>query len=120
MSGESDAAGDADTFVMAPPNEFNFAGGVDVAVSPRLTVVADVLSRTLQDAIRLEMVPTSFNANLRQFDFREGNLNSILGSAGIKFSPFSRGLVSFNVLFPLTDAGLRDNLTWLGGAEFSF
>jgi hypothetical protein len=120
VSGESAAAKDPDTFVFAPPNEFNFAGGADVAVSQRLTLVGDILSRSLHDTTRLSLVPTSFDPSLRQFASSTGNLNSVLGSVGAKFSLRGRGLVSFNVLFPLNDAGLVDNLTWVGGAEISF
>jgi hypothetical protein len=120
ISGESDAAASPDTFILAPPNEFNFAGGVDIAVHDRMTVVGDIVGRHFRDTPRLELAPTSFNPNLQQLTLGDSNLNNLLGSAGIKFNPMGPSLITFNVLFPLNDAGLTDKLSWVGGMEFSF
>jgi hypothetical protein len=38
----------------------------------------------------------------------------------IKFNPAANLLVSANVLFPLSDRGLTDRLTWLLGFDYSF
>lgn len=120
VSGESDAAKSEDTFVFAPSDEVNFAGGVDLAVSPRLTLVGDLIGRTIRDTIVLDEAATAFGANRRQFRGNTGNLNVLLGSVGVKFNPMGQGLIAFNVLFPLNENGLTDNLTWMGGFEFSF
>ena len=53
-------------------------------------------------------------------EHEEGSLKLLLGSVGVKVNPFSRSLISFNVLFPLNDRGLRDDLTLVGGFEWSF
>jgi hypothetical protein len=120
ISGESDAAKDPDTFVLAPPNELNFVGGVDFAATPRATVVFDVVGRTLRDFGRLEEIPTEFGSNYRELTLADGNLNVLLGAAGVKYNPWANMLVSANVLFPLRNNGLTDNLTWLVGFEYSF
>lgn len=120
VSGESDAAKSDETFVFAPSDEINFAGGVDLAVSPRLTLVGDLIGRTIRDTIVLNEAATPFGGSFRQFRGDTGNLNILLGSVGVKFNPMGQGLIAFNVLFPLNENGLTDNLTWLGGFEFSF
>ena len=102
------------------PDLINFAGGADVAVTPRLTVVGDVVGRTLRDTAFLDYQPSPFGSSFQQFTTDYGNLNLLLGSAGVKFNPGGKGLVSFSVLFPLNDNGLQDKLTWMGGVEFSF
>jgi Putative MetA-pathway of phenol degradation len=130
ISGDTTAARSTETAVFAPPDEFGYAAGVDFAVTPRLTVVGDVVGRAIQDTVRLDIgpiflpdlltldptVPTPFTG----FTARDGNLHQVLGSVGAKFNPMGNALLSFNVLFPLKDVGLRDNLTWVGGFEWSF
>jgi hypothetical protein len=120
ISGESDVAADPSTYILAPSDEFNFAGGVDIAVHDRMTVVGDIVGRHFRDTPRLELTPTSFNPGLQQLTLGTSNLNNLLGSAGIKFNPRGPSLITFNVLFPLSDAGLTDKLSWVGAMEFSF
>ena len=126
VSGDTAAARSLETAVFAPPDEWNYAGGIDVAVTDRFTVVGDIVGRTLRDSdrpnydLKLEFVPTRFGSQFQQFESRSGSLNMLLGSAGVKFNPFGRGLIAFNVLFPLNDAGVQDKLTWVGGFEWSF
>jgi hypothetical protein len=48
-------------------------------------------------------------------------MNLILGSAGFKFNPTGRLLISFNALFPLTkDNGLQDNFTPVFSIDYNF
>jgi len=49
-----------------------------------------------------------------------GNLHLYLGAAGVRFSPWRTVLVTANVLFPLTDAGLRDRVTPVIGVDYVF
>src|SRR5262249_37889196 len=112
-------ASEALTFV--EPDEVTYAGGADIAVTPRLTVVGDLIGRTLRNTVVMEPQATAFGASYQQLgaDF-DRNLNLLLGSAGVKFNPRGKGLVSFSVLFPLNDNGLTSKLTWTGGVEVSF
>ena len=130
ISGDTTAARSEETFVFAPPDEFGYAAGVDFAATPRLTLVGDVVGRAIRDTIRLDQsqirLPDLLTAtgevttNFTGFTARIGNLNQVLGSVGAKFNPKGNALIAFNVLFPLNDVGLRDNVTWVGGFEWSF
>jgi hypothetical protein len=120
VSGASDAATGSDHFVFAPPDEISYVSGVDVALTPRTTIAGDILGRTLRDIGRLREIQTEFGPNFREFEYQSGNLHQLLGSAGVKFNPWSNMLVSANFLFPLSDRGLTDNLTWLLGFDYSF
>jgi hypothetical protein len=130
ISGDTSAARSTETLVFAPPDEFGYAAGVDVAATPRLTLVGDVVGRAIRDTVRLDVgpirlpdlgsatadVPSQFTG----FRARNGYLNQVLGSVGAKFNPMGNALFAFNVLFPLNDVGLRDNMTWVAGFEWSF
>ena len=120
ISGESDAAQSSATYLFAPSDEFNYAGGVDVAITPRLTVASDIVGRTMRDFLTAVPVPAGGGGLFTSFDNEETNFNQLLGSVGVKFNPFGQSLIAVNVLFPLDDHGLRDNLTWLVGFEYSF
>jgi Putative MetA-pathway of phenol degradation len=124
VSGDTEAARSDESFVYRPPDEVGYAVGVDFALTPRLTVVGDIVGRTLRDTdefdLRLTDVPTEFGASYREWDTQSGSLKLLLGSVGVKFNPVSRSLISFNLLFPLNDRGLRDDVTIVGGFEWSF
>ena len=124
VSGDTEAARSEDTFVYDPADEIGYAAGVDVALTPRLTVVGDIVGRTLRDTDRFDLrlidVPTEFGGSFTEWSTESGSLNLLLGSVGVKVNPFSRSLISFNLLFPLNDRGLRDDVTLVGGFEWSF
>ena len=51
---------------------------------------------------------------------RAGNLTLLLGTAGLKVNVAGNLLLSGNVLFPLTDAGLRSRVTTVVGMDYAF
>lgn len=113
----------------ALPDELNYAMGMEFAPHPKLTIVGDVVGRTLRNAGRLEVVSKAFQyqdgnivrtANFDEFDPQGGNLNLVLGAVGAKFNPTRALLVSAHVLFPLTDAGLRSRVTTVIGLDVAF
>ena len=55
-----------------------------------------------------------------ELQFESGDLQLYLGAAGIRFSPWRTLLVSANLLFPLTDAGLRDRVHAVIGVDYVF
>jgi hypothetical protein len=55
-----------------------------------------------------------------ELQFQAGDLHLYLGAAGIRFSPWRTILISANLLFPLTDAGLRDRVTPVLGIDYVF
>ena len=52
--------------------------------------------------------------------FQPGDLHLYLGAAGVRFSPWRTILISANLLFPLTEAGLRDRITPVIGVDYVF
>jgi hypothetical protein len=52
--------------------------------------------------------------------FQPGDLHLHLGAAGVRFSPWRTILISANLLFPLTEAGLRDRITPVIGVDYVF
>ncbi len=112
-------------------DEFNVVAGVEWAAHPRLTIVGDLLGRTLRDAGRLSLVTKSFpyvlqgqsgptrTAQFDEFSWRGGNLNLLTSTVGFKANVKDYLLLSGHVLVPLTDAGLRDRIALVVGMDFS-
>jgi hypothetical protein len=124
-SGES-----SNEFVNAT-NEFNYAGGTEIAVASRLTVNVDFIGRQLVDSGRLVEQPHAFRwmtaggtssgtTTFNEFTFQEGSVNLLTSAIGFKFNPWRNLLVSANVLFPLTDAGMRANPVPVFGFDYAF
>ena len=129
------------------PDEINYSGGVEFMPSSRVTVIGDLVGRTLRSAGRLVVASKQFQyvdpsislfdeaappgcggfrgarcstANFDEFDPRPGHLTLLLGTGGIKFNPVGNLLVSAAVLFPLSDAGLRSRVTTTVGIDYAF
>jgi hypothetical protein len=118
ISGSSAAASSVET--VTSPDEFNYTGGADIELSLRSTLAFDIVGRTLRKAGTLNLDPI-FGSNYQQLALQAGkNLNLLLGSTGVKFTPFANMLITGNVLYPLSSSGLTDKLTWMFGVEYSF
>ena len=115
------------------PDEFNYAVGVELVVEPRVTVIADIVGRNLRNVGRLDLVAKTFefqpqgvptppvaSMQFDEFEPRAGNLNLVYGTAGVKVNPRGNFLISASVLFPLTDAGLKNRLTTIIGMDYAF
>lgn len=111
------------------PDEMNYAAGLEVVAHPRLTIIGDLVGRSLRDAGRLAMSRKSVQyqgaAGPQTFQFDEfepvsGHLNLVLGSAGVKFNPGGEWLISASVLASLTDSGLQGGLTTIIGLDYAF
>ena len=124
-------------------DEFNYTGGVEYVAHPRLTVLADIVGRTLFDAGDIDLESRTFSFRLgagatgtvpqqvsstnpitgepyRQLALRSGNLTQLLGATGFKYNAGPNLLLMANVLFPLNDAGLTDRFTFAIGMEYAF
>jgi len=112
-------------------DQFNYVGGIEIAPSPKITVVADVLGRTVRDTLRTtdRLTTHTFQqgpaapletTTLQGVGFESGTLNSVLGTAGIKANVWQRLLISGHLLFPFNDAGLRSRVTPVIGFDYSF
>jgi hypothetical protein len=141
-------AGTPAGFSAAPlPDEINYTGGIELVANPRLTLMGDVIGRTLRGAGRLSVVSKQFEyneptplligvppgpgcggfagftcktASFDEFAPRPGNLTLLLGTGGVKFNLVGNLLLTGSVLVPLTDAGLRSRMTTAVGLDYAF
>jgi hypothetical protein len=112
------------------PDELNYTVGADAALGHRVTLNADLIGRTLQNSERLTGQQREFHfvrsngalgtAVRTEFTSQSGDLNVILGSAGLKFNPFGNLLVSGNVLFSTARRGLQAKLSPVIAVDYSF
>ena len=111
-------------------DEFNYAGGTEIAASSRLTINVDFIGRQLVDSGRLVDQAKTFSwmtaagvrgsTTVNEFAFEEGSLNLLTSAIGFKWNPWGNILISANVLFPLTDAGIRSNPVPVFGFDYAF
>ncbi len=122
-------SGKGNLFTMA--DQINYTGGAEYAVSPRVTVVGDVVGRTDRNASRLvdnailhsfQQGPTApvETTTLPAVASIAGNLSSALLAVGTKVNPFQNFLVSAHVLLPVNKAGLTSRFTPVIGFEYTF
>jgi len=118
------------------PDEISYTGGFDLVLGPRVTFAADVLGRTLRKTQILSMTDRTFTANtnpddtkppvlvqatLRTLTVHEGDVTTLLGSAGVKINPLGNLLVTVNALFALDRRhGLESAVTPFVGLDYSF
>jgi hypothetical protein len=113
------------------PDEVNYSAGFDAGLHKRVTLTADVIGRTLRDASQLNDQNVSFRFVTRNDPtvrtaeratpiISTGNLNLLMGSAGLKINAVGRLLLVGNVLFSLSDDGLQDKVTPVFGIDYSF
>ena len=114
---------------VALPDELNYAAGIEFVAHPRLTIIGDVVGRTLRSSGRLDLQAKPFEfqgatavqtAQFNEFEPRSGNLNLLLATTGFKFNPAGNFLISASVLYPLTQAGLRSRLTTVVSFDYAF
>ena len=115
------------------PNELNYSAGVEFVVEPRVTIIGDIVGRSLRDAGRLELVQKTFqfqpsgnpappiqSMQFEEFEPRRGNLNLVYGTAGVKVNPRGNWLISASILIPLNDSGLKNRLMTIIGMDYAF
>jgi Putative MetA-pathway of phenol degradation len=113
------------------PNEVNYAAGAEYVAHPKLTLIGDLVGRSLPDAARLGVQSKTFqfvqatggpvmSTQFDEFEPRSGGLNLLFGTVGAKFNPVGNLLISGGVLFPLTDGGLRNRVTTTIGIDYAF
>ena len=56
----------------------------------------------------------------RELQLQSGDLHLSFGSASIRFSPWRSVLITAGVLFPMSQAGLRDRVTPVLGIDYAF
>ena len=60
------------------------------------------------------------STKLNEFAFEDGSVNLVTSAIGFKYNPGRNLLVSVNVLFPLTNAGMRANPVPVFGFDYAF
>jgi hypothetical protein len=123
-------SGDSENAFLNVTDEFNYTAGAEFVASPKVTLVGDFIGRQLRGSGRLVDQAKTFNwttqggvsgsTTFNEFASESGSLNLLLASAGVKFNPTRTLLISANVLFPLTDAGIRSKPVPVIGFEYSF
>jgi hypothetical protein len=106
-------------------DEINFTLGADVTPTADLTVFADVIGRVMQNVARFKEdtgLVQGYPAAIPLLTFAPyvGTLNNSLAAIGARATVFKNGLLSFGLLIPLTDGGLKPSLTPVLGFEYSF
>ena len=129
-------------------DEIMATAGADLAVTSRFTMSFDMLGRTLKGAGRMRLAEKSFEYALAgsgsggggggggggarpqpttverttrtELALVPGDLRLYLGAAGVRFNPWRTVLVTANLLFPVTSAGLRDRVTPAIGIDYVF
>ena len=123
-NGESLLAGNVQTGEMADmPDQFLYSSGIAVAVAKNLTLVGDLLGRHFIDTPRLRAA--TFTAldgrtTLPDIKFESGSFDELFAAAGLRFNVAGGLLFDLNVLFSLTETGLRDKVTPLASLAYSF
>jgi|RhiMetdeSRZDD1v2_1073273.scaffolds.fasta_scaffold19833_2 hypothetical protein len=127
------------------PDVVDYTVGFDWAVHPRVTLAFDAIGRTFLQTQIVEVreqtftavtgdsnggdcrclpegqqPPQTVSAQFPRLTTTQGDLNTLLGSFGLKVNPFSTLLITANVLFSLTTKGLQVNIAPLIGVDFSF
>ena len=111
---------------LATKDQVNYAAGVEIATSDRLTIVADLVGRYLRGTGQVGYQP---------FQYRENNSNiqgatalvaspngvqSLYAVPGIKWNFFADGLLNIHALISLSKEGLRDKFTPVIGIDWGF
>jgi hypothetical protein len=113
--------------------ELSYAVGAEFILNPRLTVIGDIVGRSLADEGRLldqsstfQLVATAGgnppqSRTVAQLTLERGRrLNSTLGVIGAKFNPVSTFIISAHVLLTATKAGIRSRPAPMIGFDYSF
>ena len=134
-NGSSVLAGDISTGKKARlPGQLTYSGGADVWLTKWLTAAFDLVGQQVFEARRVSVTTftelgacttsacTSFNTpnidpNLSQV---AGSYNITNASVGVKIRPFSRLLITGNVLIKLNDGGLRAKVVPLVAVSYTF
>jgi hypothetical protein len=107
-------------------DEFNYTLGGDVSPTQTVTVFADLVGRSLRDVARFDSgqrliaMPGIGPIPIETFVARTGTLHTRLAAIGAKVTILQSGLLSFGLLFPLNEGGLRPGLTPVVGLEYTF
>ncbi len=105
-------------------NEIDYAGAVTVAAAPRFTLIGEVYGRSIDDLGRLAPValphPSIRGVNTIRLVPEDTSARSAFAVAGFKWNLASSWLLTSNVLFPLSDSGLRATIVPAISLDYAF
>jgi outer membrane putative beta-barrel porin/alpha-amylase len=122
---------DRANYLPAPVDELNYGIATDAVVHPRVTASFEVTGRRLKDVERLIGQPLNVRFTtladpttvqtraLRGLGLRAGNMNLLLGAAGLKVNVSRTLLLNAGVLFPLNQDGLHNRTTATIGVDYT-
>ena len=104
-----------------PFSEFNYSAGLDVIVSPRVTIASDVIGRIERNVFRFSYVKSDDDDLAPSFGpTGYGLRNQLLGSFGAKVNVHGRLLATASTLVPLNGSGLSARLGVVFGFDYAF
>ncbi len=116
--------------VVNAPDEFGYRFGVEFVASPKVTLLTTFIGRTLIDAGRLELAPTTWHytnamgvpgsTTFEEYVLRDESLNLATLAMGTKVNVAGNFLVSANLLVALSSAGVTASVTPVFGIDYSF
>lgn len=125
-NGDSILAGDISTGQTARlPNQLFYSGGVDVRLTPRITLATDLLGQRVLGGERLSTVPfTDMSGTVHNdiTDIQPSKGSFLMNnlSVGAKYGIYRNLLLTGNVFFSLDDGGLRAKVVPLVGLSYTF
>ena len=105
-------------------DEFNFAGGVSLAVSPRVTMSAELLGRRVPDLRQILLAsaphPTIVGVDTLRLVAGEGGSTMANAIAGFKWNVAGSLVLGGYVAWPFTNRGLTAPITPTFALEYAF
>lgn len=106
------------------PASFEYAGGLDVRVAKKLTIVGEFLGQAVLSAPRVKLVsdtvPGAPGGSIQSVSPYNANYSMDNGAVGFKANPIGGLLITANAMFKLDDAGLRARVVPLFGISYRF
>src|SRR5262249_14979504 len=99
---------------LQPSPEINYTFGADMAASQSVTVMGDVIGRSLRKSAQFDFVTQGASSF---FTVAPGTLNLVLGTVGTKIKVGNEFLILASVVFPINSAGVKPGITPVVGFE---
>jgi Putative MetA-pathway of phenol degradation len=112
-----DVTGEFNSAAFEPSDEVSYTFGADVAATPSITIMGDVIGRSLRNSAKFDFVTSGGDS---YFTVSPATLNLILGTIGAKVKIGSDFLITASVVFPLNSAGVKPGITPVIGFERAF
>src|SRR5262249_26088867 len=118
------------TLNLTVPDEFTWGAGVDAAVAPHTTLVADFIGRTAKNVSRFATgqtvfrrgagVPVDVAAGTDFIADGSGNFNQSFGIVGARFDLTGGFFANGSVMFPMAVDGLKPRTSAVFSIDYGF